>query len=254
MEKTCGQTIMRTFNIAPTLVQNKTFPLSADHHDTLRHESAISDEVIEQRGYRTITDVNELKKLGFSKRQLRVPGLLIPLYGTDGGQPFCIYRPDNPWRDKGGKARKYEFPYGQSMRLDVPPACREAIKDPSVPLWIVEGQKKGDALVSAGARAVIVLLGVDCIKGKNEFGGKTFLNDWGYVALNNRVTYVVFDSDLLVKVSVRGAVDRATTFLQSKGACVKPIYLPHTDGKKCGVDDFLAAGHTLDELEKLAEG
>jgi hypothetical protein len=43
----------------------------------LREESGISEEVIAARGYRTVTDHTDLSALGFSSRQLRVPGLLL---------------------------------------------------------------------------------------------------------------------------------------------------------------------------------
>jgi hypothetical protein len=60
------------------------------------------------------------------------------------------------------------------MRLDCPPRCRALLGDPAIPLWITEGQKKADALASAGATA-LALLGVWNLKGKNAFGGITVL-------------------------------------------------------------------------------
>jgi len=82
----------------------------------LREESGISDEVRRARGYRTLTDVKELDALGFSNRQLRQPGLLLPLHATDGSQPFCVYRPDNPYVNKDGKSIKYS-------NGKIPPTC-----------------------------------------------------------------------------------------------------------------------------------
>ena len=49
--------------------------LSAAHLEALRRGSAISDEVIAARGYRTIADRTELAALGFAPSQQRVPGL-----------------------------------------------------------------------------------------------------------------------------------------------------------------------------------
>jgi hypothetical protein len=60
------------------------------------------------------------------------------------------------------------------MRLDCPPRCRALLGDPATLLWITEGQKKADALASAGATA-LALLGVWNLKGKNAFGGVTVL-------------------------------------------------------------------------------
>ena len=58
--------------------------------------SAISDTVMQARGYRTVTDATELQRLGFAPGQCRVPGLLLPLHTTDGSQSVFVYRPDNP--------------------------------------------------------------------------------------------------------------------------------------------------------------
>jgi hypothetical protein len=71
-------------------------PLSAQHLAMLRDGSGISDEVIRARGYRTITYHKDLAALGFSDVQRRTPGMLLPLWATDGGQPFAICRPDSP--------------------------------------------------------------------------------------------------------------------------------------------------------------
>ena len=74
--------------------------LSPQHLKMLKEESGISDEVIEARGYKSIPDraegVAELQAKGFAPSQQRVPGLLIPLYTTDGGNGLYVYRPDNP--------------------------------------------------------------------------------------------------------------------------------------------------------------
>lgn len=57
------------------------------------------------------------------------------------------------------------------------------------------------------------------------------------------------------KPPVRQALERLTEILSRKGACVSSVYLPNDkDGKKFGVDDWLAKGHTLVEVEALAEG
>src|SRR5262245_10664552 len=98
---------------APTAAQPEPpppLPLSAEHLRMLKEESAISDEVIVARGYRSVNDPKELKALGFRGQQLRVPGLLLPLHGTDGSQPLSVYRPDLPYIDAKKKVRKYEFP------------------------------------------------------------------------------------------------------------------------------------------------
>jgi len=215
----------------------------------LEIESAISAEVIQARGYRTVTDKKELAALGFSKSQQLAPGLLLPVFAPDGTNGLYQFRPNAPRADKKGKLVKYETPSGAAMRLDCPTVCREQIKNPSIPLWITEGIKKGDSLASHGFCAV-ALLGVWNFKGENEFGGVTLLADFDYIALKNREVRICFDSDIMQKPEVRLAMERLTEHLERKGAHVSAVYLPETNTGKTGVDDYLAK-HSPEELEKL---
>lgn len=101
------------------------------------------------------------------------------------------------------------------MVLDVPPFSRGMLADPSVPLFITEGVKKGDALVSQGLCAV-ALLGVWNWRGTNERGGKTVLPEWDYIALNEREVFIVFDSDIALKPEVHRALVRLKAFLEGR--------------------------------------
>jgi hypothetical protein len=222
----------------------------------LIEESGISEQVIRARGYRTIETEGELVQYGFSSGQRRVPGLLLPLHGTNGKVEMHVYRSDNPRvipdrskRKPDGlhpqKVIKYEIPKGMSVRVDCPPTCQPRLKNPKIPLYITEGQKKADALATHGACA-IALLGVWNFKGRNDFGGTTVLADFDFIAWENRPVRIVFDSDVIVKPQVRKALDRLTEILQPKGAEVSAIYLPNrSTGEKLGVDDWLALGHPL---------
>jgi len=231
--------------------------LAQRHHQVLEAESAISARIIDQRGYKTVETIKELTDLGFASKQARnVPGLLIPLHSTDGGQPLCIYRPDSPRIDEGRKLAdgtrkqsviKYEFPKGNDMRVDCPPASFPHLKDPATPLYITEGQKKADSLASKGLCS-IALLGVWNFKGGR---GKAWLPDWDHVALNEREVYLVFDSDVMVKEQVAQALRRFTGILYQKGALVTPVLLPDEGDGKTGIDDWFAKGHTLPELDAL---
>ena len=191
--------------------------LDERHLNMLTEESAISPEIIAARGYRTIYQPSELELYGFSKSQRRAPGLLLPVHPTDGGDPLLyIYRPDSPRirTNKAGdrKVLKYEIPSGASIRVDCPPVCQPRLKDPSIVLWITEGQKKADALASQGACA-LALLGVWNWRGTNEQGGVTFLVDWDHVALNGRDVRLVFDSNTMIKAQ---ALDHLTEQLEQE--------------------------------------
>jgi hypothetical protein len=225
--------------------------LLTHHFNQLHVGSAIAVDVIMEHGYESVLGKKRLADLGFSKAQQRTPGILIPLWGVDGQQIGYQYRPDNPRVTDKGKLIKYENKPHSSIRLDVPLRCRPMLENPNIPIFFVEGVKKADALASQGACAV-ALNGVWGFKGKNPFGAATILADFDYIGLKNRDCFVVYDSDYATNPLVRKAQDRLVEHLTRKGN-VKVVYLPaNADGKKQGVDDFLAAGHTMAEVIALA--
>jgi Domain of unknown function (DUF3854) len=188
--------------------------LDTDHRRMLLQESGISPEVVGARGYRTVETKTELKRRGFADSQCNPPGLLIPIYSLTGEITNYLFRPDQP-RIKDGRPVKYETPRGSRMALDVHPFARQKLGDPSVPLFVTEGVKKGDALVSR-ALCAISLLGVWNWRATNEHGGKVALPEWERVALNGRAVYIVFDSDAMLKPQVHAALARLKEFLEVK--------------------------------------
>jgi len=225
--------------------------LLAEHSRHLTEGSGISVDIIKERGYRSLLGKSELEKLGFTPAQQRAPGILIPLWSVDGKDAGFQFRPDHPRTSGRGKPVKYESPTGSSNRLDCPPRCQQNIGNPQVPLWITEGSKKADALASKGACAVSVT-GVWGFKGKNQFGGITFLADWDYVALKGRTVYLAFDSDIVTKEPVRKALEHIGEHLKRKGGVIHVIQLPQLEGQsKTGIDDYLLR-YSLQDAERLA--
>ncbi|MEK7848987.1 MAG: DUF3854 domain-containing protein [Chloroflexota bacterium] len=213
--------------------------------------SAIDPEVIRERGYLSVLGKKALQDKGFSPAQQRAPGIFIPLWGVEGEVVGHQLRPDQP-REREGRAVKYETPRGAANRLDVPPRCLQGLGNPSVPLWLTEGAKKADALASRGACALNIG-GVWSWRGKNQWGGLTILSDWDRIALNGRTAYLCFDSDVVDKPPVRQALRRLSEHLERKGARVHVVRLPQEGKGKTGIDDYLAAGHSLEEAIGLAE-
>ncbi|MBN2239689.1 MAG: DUF3854 domain-containing protein [Dehalococcoidales bacterium] len=225
--------------------------LYTDHFQHLHTGSGISPEVLKERGYRSIAGKPELDKLHFGHSQQRVPGILIPLWSVDGQEVGYQFRPDQPRNNNRGKPVKYESPIGSSNRIDCPPRCQKMLGNPQVPLWITEGSKKADALASNGACAVSVS-GVWGFKGKNQFGGITFLADWDYIAVRNRTVFLAFDSDIISKDMVRKALEHIAEHLKRKGAQVQIIQLPQLEGQdKTGIDDYLLR-YRLEDAARLA--
>ncbi len=227
-------------------------PILEANHAQLIKDSAIDEAVARQRGYRTVRSKAELERLGFGRNQCKVPALLIPIYGASGKEPVNYQiRPDEP-RIKKGKPLKYEFPSGTHAVIDVPLSSRAQVADPNSALFITEGARKADAAVSQAA-CCIAILGVWNWRGTNEKGGKVALPDWENIALNGRTIYIVFDSDVMVKPGVHKALCRLKPFLESRGGEVLAVYLKPTDGgQKVGLDDYLAAGNTIESLISLA--
>ena len=186
--------------------------LSSKHEAMLLAESGIDPRLVASRGYRTVGTKAELERLGFGRSQRNVPGLLLPIHGPLGGIVSYQFRPDEP-RIKDGRPVKYETLVGSRMVLDVHPETRDKLADPSVPLFVTEGIRKGDALVSHGLCAV-ALIGVWSWRGKNQRGGKTALPEWECIALNGRQVYIVFDSDVMLKPEVHAALARLKSLLE----------------------------------------
>jgi hypothetical protein len=222
-------------------------------HRKLIEESAISSEVAQERGYFSATKQAQLESLGFRPYQRSVPAMVVPIFNVHGEIALHQIRPDRPRVTDGGKELKYETPTGARLVVDVPPRARLDLGKPKVPLWITEGSRKADAAVSAGL-CCIGLLGVYGWRGTNEDGGKTALSCWESIALNGREVFLCFDSDVMTKEPVNLALMRLKKFLEQRDAQVKLVYLPDGEhGEKVGLDDFLAAGHTVDDLVALTE-
>jgi hypothetical protein len=235
--------------------------LSEAHRAQLERGSSISPSVIDARGYRTVTDVEELMKLGFKSYQAR-PGLLVPIHTTDGGNSLYRLKPDAPrvvedkekrQPDGSFKQRvfKYEQPAHQGLRLDCNPISRPLLPQVGTRIFFVEGEKKADSLASRG-QCAISLPGVTGYKNRNQYGGVTLTADLDYIALKpGRPTFIVFDSDVASNPDVSKAESVLAQHLKRKGGDVHIIRLPSADGKKVGVDDWFASGHDLQELLEL---
>ncbi|HUY08377.1 MAG TPA: DUF3854 domain-containing protein [Candidatus Dormibacteraeota bacterium] len=215
--------------------------------------SGISLEVAVERGYYSATTKVALSALGFPPSQQLVPALVVPLWSVDEEVALYQLRPDDPRRGlSDSKVIKYETPKGAGLRLDVHPRMRQFLGDPERPLFSTEGIKKVDA-ATTNDLCTIGLLGVSGWRGRNQNGGVTALADWAHVHLKARRVYVVFDSDVMTKMAVYDALLKFRTWLESKGAEVLVVYLPSgSGGAKVGLDDYLAAGHSRDELMALA--
>ncbi len=217
--------------------------LSDSHRKMLFEESGISPEVAAERGYRTVTRRAELGEFPEWQRRL---GLYVPMRSPDGTTRSCQIRPDRPRSAK----LKYESPQGSRVILDVHPRALEEVRRSDGDLWIVEGAKKADALISRGAAAV-ALTGV-WMAHVPKSKPKRLLPCWDHVRLAGRRVFVAFDSDWRRKETVHDALEWLVGALEDRGADVRVAYLEDgPGGEKVGADDYLVAGGTVAELKAL---
>ena len=238
---------MSNFNPGDNDSSQPTKSLNPSHLARLR-ASNISDAVITQRGYYSANSPDELLALDFKPYQATCPALVIPQFNPLGTLYGYQIRPDTPRTTSPGKSVKYEFPQGYKPGLDCPPATTNALKDRTVPLFFTEGSLKADAAVAAGLICVAVP-GVWGFRSTNTSGGKLVIPDLQEIALNERDVYIAFDSDAPQKTQVSNALGALRQALDARGAKVKVIYIPPApSGAKQGLDDFFAAGGTVEQL------
>ena len=218
------------------------FPLEPAHQARLS-SSGIDPVTIQARGYYTESTGAALGRLGFARSQLQTPALVIPIWGLKGRTKLYQIRPDNPRIIKDREV-KYETPYGAKLLLDIPPGALAAVLDRDIPLFITEGVFKADSAASRGL-ACIACLGVHGWAGDIE--------TWEAIPLRGRRVLIAFDSDIGTNENVHHAAKKLAKFLEGQGAKVEHIlFAPTVDGKKVGLDDFLATGRTAADLLALA--
>jgi hypothetical protein len=237
---------------APTSFSHTKSSLSEKHRRELVEGSGLSDDVIAERGYRTVTSAIELLELGFADYQAeRTPGYLLPVHDTRGRNGRYYFKPDRP-RSRDGKPVKYESQPDRGVVLDVPPRCQATLTDWRVPLLVTEGPKKSDLLAQLGY-TVLDLVGVWCWGWTPWKESGQPIDDWQPIlpSLPGRTVCICFDSDAVEKDGVRAAEQRLADFLEAHGAHVFIVRLPsEPDGAKNGADDFVVR-HGADAFEQL---
>jgi putative DNA primase/helicase len=236
--------------------------LSPEHYKEIHIESSVSTEVSAQRGYRTLTGTGEdrdlLESLGFKPyihaRETTYPALLIPMYGMGGfvrGHQIKPAVPRMRRKEDGTPVPiKYETPAGAPSVIDVPlPTSDRLRENPTASLWITEGVKKVDCLVSQGM-AAIGLTGVFNWRAKDGI-----LGDWEEIPLKGRPVVICFDADAASNRHVQLAMSRLGAWLRSRSVLsvhylVVPAEVAGTPVK--GVDDYFTAGGTMEDLAAAA--
>ncbi len=206
-------------NIGPGIWVYAELELKPEHGQLLER-SAISPDVAKARGYSSVRD-----------------GLRIPVWDVEGRNPWGQVRLNNPRRN----SRRYRNDSHAIPVIDVPPACRELVRDAKRLLYVCESPRGADAGASAGL-ACVAMLGARFTV--------TDLSAWEPFHLRGRRVCIVFDADAETNPDVRQHEKLLASFLASQGALVTVARLPTIAGPKTGLDDFLAAGGDVTSLFK----
>ncbi len=212
-------------------------PLYDRHREHLRR-NGISDELIDERPYYSINDdVREYlqERWDFPRRKVAPEGLVIPRYhlGVEEAPPQIRY--DVPRIDEEGEEHRYDSIHGSGGILDFHPLAARIglINQVEVPLWVPEGIKGADALLSHGHLAV----GFQGVWGWSRNHGPA--PGWRKIPLAGRIVYIVFDSDVHQREDLLAAMRRFANYLKrDRHACVRIVQVPQpTLDEKLGVDD-----------------
>jgi hypothetical protein len=236
-------------------------PLTEGDYATLE-VSWITPEMAAQAMLRRVYAQQGREILG-QKGNRDCSGILIPYYFPGETSPRTYrLRLDHPemrqGKDGKPKARgKYLAPKGDRNRLYFPPGVTaEQLADTTIPIALVEGEKKALALSRLANHSVdrsrfipIAISGVWNWLGKvgrapgangEWVDVKGPIPDLGRVAWKTRRTFIVFDSNVHTNESVKWARTTISRELAMREADVKLVNLPKDCGVN-GVDDLLAA-------------
>lgn len=232
--------------------------LEPRHRDILENESHISGDIIDSRGYYSLTkaQVTDLvHREIISPMAIRAESWMgIPIWRPDGQKHGEIIRVFG-----GDASYKYVWPTGLRLCLDVHPDNFPYLLDTSVDIMITEGIKKADAVLSAARRAglrLVVLAANGCEGWKAKVEGSSIATpDFLDIAWDDRRVYVNSDSDYNTNNRVRSGWNGCATYLSSKTGEHRTflVVTPPAGTSKQGADDFLAQGKGLGDLLEHAQ-
>ncbi len=209
-----------------------TSRLREDHLADLQR-SGLSEDTISRTGFFSAPEDQVRDLLGYGCGA----GMVIPYYDVLNGGAIVLHRVrlDTP----GPDGKRYRTPKGAGNRLYIPPILgRAQLTDPTVPIYLCEGEKKACKAVQEGL-CCIAVAGV--WSWRTRIDGKSQpIPDLDQIPWDGRNVTLVFDSDLAVKKPVQFAEFRLAQELRARGAHISALRLPSgPGGEKVGLDDFL---------------
>lgn len=218
--------------------------LHPEHLADLRR-SGLTDATIAAAGIRSLPPGELSRALGARLAERVTSAYLIPYPDADG---FARLKLFPPVATADGGTMRYHQPPGSAPRLYLPPRARAALADPSVSLFVVEGEKKTLAGDQAG-RACVGLGGL-----WNWRADGRPIRDLDRLDWVSRAVVILPDSDVWTRPDLLQPVYALGRELESRGATIAVLKLPAgPDGAKQGLDDFLCSrsAENLDALPRL---
>lgn len=219
---------------------NKFSHLSQDHYDDLK-KSGLSDDAFLD-AIKSVSPA-DMKKI-FGYETCAKSAYEIPYPETDYSRYKIFYDESNKINPKTGKPRpKYLQRKGSGNHLYIPPRVKSILGDPSIPLYIAEGEKK--ALKACQENLYCIgLSGLWNWSSRNKINpsdpwdwgigdkDKKLIQDFDLINFTGRTVYIVPDSDWLEpnkhghEKNLKQAVWELAKKLQERGAIVKIVQLP----------------------------
>ena len=221
------------FNIAINNEESRpaisySLSLSSEHLQHLRKESGLSDEIIHQAGAYSVRpgDINKILGSGLGDK---VNSLLAFPYPNN---ELTRYKLFPPVPNKDGHLIRYYQPNGSQNHLYIPERVKPFISDPTIPLYVAEGEKKTLKAVQEGLNCIGISGLWNWSDGTDE---KNLIHDFDKIKWKDRTVYLIPDNDWLnpdrqgERKNLRGAVYELAYRLIDRGAKVFIVKLPQDE-------------------------
>ena len=212
--------------------------LLPQHEEHLKTTSCITSEIIAKA--ELFSADSDLTHQLF---KLKGTGLIFPYLDMDGELLDCRIRLDEPFEGKDGKQVRYLQRKGTSLTCYFLKDNLSNLRDPAVPLWITEGEKKLLSVASLPESSSVALASYPGCNNWTERGSGKLSEAWSSIPLSNRSVVWIPDSDYFTNVKVRRAGDKFLKLIVQAGANVSIVSLVNEQDrlKKYGADDFIKA-------------
>lgn len=169
---------------------NNSLPLFPHHVQKLMNEHGLNVETIKEAGLFSATapTLNHI----LNRDDIVCDGIVIPY-----GEGYSRARVDAPLVLRNGREGKYLSPSGSENRLYIPKPVRPLLIDPSIPIYITEGEFKALKLTQEGFPCI----GIPGVWGFSR--NKELLPDFNEINLEGRKMIIILDSDAREKTYAR---------------------------------------------------